>query len=160
MSFTIELRKETFKFSCTHFTIFGANRAERLHGHNYQVYVQLIVDGLDPELGMAFDFNTIKPMIKEECDDLDEYVLLPIKSPYLKIADKGDGVEVKFEKKLYVFPRSDVKELPIVNITSEELARYFSDRILARLKGLPLREVQVGIEETRGQSVNYSKKLN
>ena len=160
MTFTVELHKESFKFSGTHFTIFGAGRAERLHGHNYHVKASLVLDQIDPELGMAFDFNAVKPLLKAECEALDEYVLLPSQSPHLKISDEGDNVEVQFGKKTYVFPRSDVRELPVVNVTSEELAKYFCDRLIPQIKGLAVNFIEITVEETRGQSVRYSAKVN
>ena len=135
MAFAVRLDKENFKFSGTHFTIFSADAGERLHGHNYQVAVRLEIESVDASLGMAFDFNTIKPLIKELCAELDEYVLIPEKSPYLELKSSQQQLEVKFAKKKYSFPESDVRKLPLVNITSEELARYLAQRLAARLKG-------------------------
>ena len=97
--FTIHLAKEPFKFSCSHFTILAADRAERLHGHNYQVRVEIGVGRLDPQLGFAFDFNTVKPMIRKFCDGLDERILLPTKSPFLRLNSGTTTVEVQFAKK-------------------------------------------------------------
>jgi hypothetical protein len=38
---SIELEKESFKFSAAHFLIFPDGSAERLHGHNYRVFVEI-----------------------------------------------------------------------------------------------------------------------
>jgi hypothetical protein len=47
--------------------------------------------------------------------------------------------------------------LPLVNITSEELARFAGERLAVQMKDLPYwTEVDVNIEETRGQSVSYA----
>lgn len=127
MSFVVRLRKESFKFSGSHFTIFSETSAERLHGHNYYVAVDLYVKEISKDLGLAFDFNEIKPSIKKVCDMFDEYVLVPESSPFLKVIKSKSGeVEVTFAKKRYLFPADDVKLLPIANVTSEEMARYFS----------------------------------
>jgi 6-pyruvoyl-tetrahydropterin synthase len=45
--FHIELAKEDFKFSAAHFTLFGPDAAERLHGHNYRVTVAVEGEELD-----------------------------------------------------------------------------------------------------------------
>jgi len=154
--YTIHLAKQLFKFSCSHFTIFGPDSAERLHGHNYQVRVSIRVNEIDDKLGMAFDFNNVKPMIRAFCEELDERILLPVNSPYLKIKRDGTQFDVRFAKKQYVLPTEDVASLPLVNISAEELARLACERISAQMKDLPSwTSVQVNIEETRGQSVSY-----
>ena len=38
---SIDIQKEAFKFSAAHFLIFPDGSAERLHGHNYRVYVEI-----------------------------------------------------------------------------------------------------------------------
>lgn len=154
--YSIHLAKEPFKFSCSHFTIFGPEEAERLHGHNYQVSVGIEVKETDPKLGFAFDFNKVKPMIRAFCDELDERILIPQKSPYLKIKNEGHEIEVRFAEKRYVFPVSDAVLVPLVNISAEELARFASDRLRADMKALPhWLSLDVNVEETRGQSVSY-----
>ena len=161
MSFVIHLAKENFKFSSTHFTIFSATEAERLHGHNYQVKCSIEIESLDPKIGMGFDFNLIKPEIKALCDEIDEHILIAVKSPYLKIAREADSIEMIYGQRRYVFPKDDCRELELVNITSEELARYFCEKLWQRLmkkKDVPqFLSLEISIEETKGQSVSYKK---
>lgn len=156
--YMIHLAKEPFKFSCSHFTILSKDHAERLHGHNYQLRVDIAVSQTDPALGMAFDFNAVKPLIRALCDELDERILLPTKSPYLTLKQSTEQVEVTFGKKHYVFPTDDTLCLPLANISSEELARHLCERLLQSMKALPhWTELKVNVEETRGQSVTYSQ---
>lgn len=159
MGFVIHLGKESFKFSCTHFTIFGPKDGERLHGHNYQVRCSIEVNQLDPKLGMAFDFNVVKPVIKDLCDSLDERILIPTQSPYLELTElASEQIRAVFNSKEYIFPIDDVRKLPIVNITSEELARYFCQQLKKEISGkLPVGIISVTVEETLGQSVSYSE---
>ncbi len=167
MSFCVHLAKESFKFSSTHFTIFSAISAERLHGHNYQLYCDIELTELNSTLGMAFDFNLIKPEIKALCDEVDERILIAAKSPYLKFKYIGDSLEMQFADRRYVFPKADCVELAVVNITSEELARYFCEKLWLRLVQAKIedlnqpkfRSLQIRIEETRGQSVSYKKSI-
>ena len=153
--YSIHLAKELFKFSVSHFTIFSAEHAERLHGHNYQVRVSIAVGKIDPKLGLAFDFNLVKPMIRQLCDSMDERILVPEKSPYLKIQKENGQIRVQFADKRYEFPLSDTICLPLVNVTTEELARYVGESLKAEMLSLPgWTEIEVNIEETRGQSVS------
>ena len=163
MSFRIRIEKESIKFSCSHFTIFGPAEAEALHGHNYYVSAEFGLSELDASLGMAFDFNLLKPLLKEEADKLDEHVLIPRNSPFLKIDRTVDQIKVAHGKKQYLFPIEDVIELDTVNITSEELARDFAHRIQKRLGEhgslARINRLCIGIQETRGQTVFYDLKI-
>lgn len=161
MSFIVHLQKENFKFSCSHFTVLSSHSAEHLHGHNYQLKVALKISELDPKLGFAFDFNEVKPLIKALCDRLDEKILLPLKSPYVKVSTSGAQIDVSFEKRRYSFPKEDSVLLPITNVTSEELARWICRELIEKLGGLKNRveKVRVAVEETRGQSVSYTESV-
>lgn len=160
MSYVLHLAKQKFKFAGTHFTIFGPQSSERLHGHNYQLKVMIEVEELDKNLGFAFDFNEVKPIIQKICDELDEYVLIPENSPYVNITKDNHSIDIVFADKAYKFPQEDVRLLPLVNITTEELARYCLESFLANA---PMKKcfisLAISIEETQGQSVTYSVKL-
>jgi 6-pyruvoyltetrahydropterin/6-carboxytetrahydropterin synthase len=159
MSFRIRLEKESVKFSCSHFTIFGAHSAEALHGHNYYVSAEFQLSELDDQIGMAFDFNLLKPILKKLAEDFDERVLIPTRSPFLKLETVSEQVKVAHGKKQYTFPESDVLQLDIVNITSEELAREFANRLknaLLQHGGFKrIKALSIGIQETRGQTVFF-----
>jgi 6-pyruvoyltetrahydropterin/6-carboxytetrahydropterin synthase len=160
MLYSIRLEKEDFKFSCSHFTVWGPNSAERLHGHNYYASIRLDVDELDPQLGLAFDFNSVKSIMRELTSTLDEYVLLPKNSPFVKIEVLKEQIQASLGRKVYVFPAEDVLLLECSNVTSEELARFLAERVHQRLMAVPqvaarTRSIEVGVEETRGQKVSY-----
>lgn len=160
MSFRVRLEKENFKFSGTHFTILGPKEAERLHGHNYYVWVELEVAKLDPQYGFAFDFNLVKPLVHQLCKSLDEFILLPARSPFLKI-ERGDSqVVVSVHDRTFDFPASDVRELPVVNVTCEELSRYLTGELAKALpNNLGVTCLTVAVFETKGQGVSFSLKL-
>lgn len=160
MSFAIHLQKENFKFSCSHFTVLSKDTAEHLHGHNYQLRVSLKISDLDPNLGFAFDFNMVKPIIKGLCDEVDEKILLPLDSPYVSVKESNEQIHVQFKSRKYSFPKEDSVLLPISNVTSEELARWFGKRLAKELKNIPqLTKLRVSVEETRGQSVSYTQNI-
>lgn len=163
MGFRIILEKENFKFSCSHFTILGPDRAERLHGHNYYVRVEIQVESIDPALGMAFDINAVKPLVHAIVCELDERVLLPGQSPYLKVRSGPESVAAELGKKNYLFPSSDTRVLQVANITSEELARFIAidlaERLRRSVKNTSPGRLSVAVEETRGQSIAYEMEL-
>ena len=66
---SIELDKEYFKFSAAHFLIFPDGTAERLHGHNYRVFVE--IEAALTRFGLVMDFTQVKPVVREIVDELD-----------------------------------------------------------------------------------------
>lgn len=161
MAYSLFLKKENFKFSSAHFTIFDAKTSEALHGHNYRVGVHLKTKKEKLKNEMICDFNHIKKIVKAACDTLDEKVLIPTKSSFLKIQKSEhfkDHIHVRYNAKNYVFPNEDTTMLEIENITSEALAKYISDILKEEFETL-FDQMTVTIEETRGQSASYSTQL-
>lgn len=155
---SIELEKEYFKFSAAHFLIFPDGTAERLHGHNYRVMVE--IDGALTEHGLVLDFKMVKPVIRELVDELDEHWLIPGEHPVLTYEERADGVlEVRYQDRYYAAPREDVIVLPINNTSSENLAgwvgRELVERLARRFPDVAVRELRVAVEETSGQRGVY-----
>jgi len=126
---TIEISKEYLHFNAAHFTLFSASEREDLHGHTF--YVTATVDSHVGDDGLAFDYNLLKTHIKSLCDALDEKVLLPERSPHLRL-EQADGYLVACfaDERIPFLPR-DVLTLPVRNITVEELAPWFLERLRA-----------------------------
>lgn len=140
-----------------------------MHGHNY--YVSLNIECRDSNNGITFDFKHIKRIMEGLCDQLDEKILLPTESKYLKLSKNRDQFEVVFSgsgfTKNYSFPCEDVEILPISNVTSELLAKYLCDAFCRKLESAwneahPGQDivsyvisVAVRVEETRGQAASY-----
>ena len=119
---TIEISKQYLSFSAAHFTVFSATERERLHGHNYRVSASF--QAPVGENGMTFDYNVFKNKLKEICNDLDEYLLLPEQSPHLAISASGNSYEVRYGEEVMTFLQADTLLLPIVNTTVEEYSYY------------------------------------
>lgn len=153
--FEISLKKQSFKFSSSHFTIFSETKSERLHGHNYKVKVNLQVDKISQDLALAFDFNDIKPIIQKICDSWDERFLLPIKSKFLKISKNKKHTTILFNNKTYTLPDSDILELPLANITSEALAQLFAESLKQHIKIKSIKKIIVFVEESFGQGASF-----
>ena len=160
-SWSIELEKEYFKFSAAHFLIFPDGSAERLHGHNYRVFIE--VDASLSEHGLVIDFKEIKPVIRELLDSLDERFLIPGEHPVLTYSLREDDVcEIRYLDRYYAAPTEDVLVLPMNNTSSENLASWIGREVLRllteRFGEVQTRELRVAVEETSGQRGVYRYK--
>lgn len=156
--FRLVLAKEDFKFSVAHFTVFSADEAELLHGHNYQVTVEVRGGELD-EMGLLADVAALKAEIRRLCDELDSHTLIPTENPLVAWERREDGVEVRYGDRVYRFPLQDVVLLPLVNSSMELFARLLWQRLAPFLAATPLRHMAVSVGETAGQRCVYSADL-
>ena len=157
-AYCLTLAKQDFKFSCGHFTLFGPDQAELLHGHNYHVAVELTGDTLDAD-GMLVDFPSVKSAIRKVCAYLDSRTLIPNLSPHLEITEEADEVEVRFRQRRYRMPSGDVRLLPLVNTSIEVLARWLWEELTAAVALPGITCLGVSVSETAGQSCRYSATL-
>lgn len=158
---TLHLHKQNFKFSSAHFLIFNKQSAERLHGHNYQVKVNITVppeEQLSKE-GYFVDFNVFKKTIKAKLDEWDEMVLLPAKHEDMKFTENGPSLEVRFRERFYVFPKNEVLRLPVTNTSVEQLSQLLANYFIQQFKVHGVQKVQVSVEETRGQGASTTAAL-
>ena len=151
----VRLAKEDFKFSAAHFTLFGDAPAERLHGHNYRLELELEGERLDP-LGLLLDIAGVKRRVRESCRRLDERTLIPERAESLEIERLDGQIEVRFEGRAYRLPKEDVVLLPLANVSMELLARMLWDEISPLLAGSRVERMTLTLEETEGQSASYS----
>jgi 6-pyruvoyltetrahydropterin/6-carboxytetrahydropterin synthase len=157
-SWSIELEKEYFKFSAAHFLIFPDGSAERLHGHNYRVFVE--VDATLSEHGLVIDFKEIKPVVRDLLDSLDERFLIPGEHPVLTHSVREDDIcEIRYLDRYYAAPAEDVLVMPMNNTSSENLASWIGREVLRllteRFGEVKTRELRVAVEETSGQRGVY-----
>ena len=155
---SIELEKQAHKFSAAHFLIFPDGTAERLHGHNYRVFVEIEAQLSDH--GLVLDFILVKPVIKELVDELDEHWLIPGEHGVLTAERRDDGVvEVRFGDRYYAAPEEDVIILPLNNISAENLATWMGRELRRRLgerfADIRVERLRFAVEETAGQRGVY-----
>jgi 6-pyruvoyltetrahydropterin/6-carboxytetrahydropterin synthase len=153
---TLHLHKQNFKFSSAHFLIFDKQTAERLHGHNYQVKVDIAVPSEKElsKLGYFVDFNVFKKKIKAKLDEWDEMVLLPNDHEDMNFKENGPSLEVRFRDRFYVFPKNEVLRLPVSNTSVEQLSQLLAQSFIQEFKSLGVQKIQVSVEETRGQAAS------
>lgn len=150
---SLQLAKQNFKFSAAHFLIFDEKSAERLHGHNYQVRVEIGIPDQDAmkTSGFFVDFNVFKKYIKSALDRWDEMVILPKHHPDMKFNTRGTSLEVTFRDRFYAFPEKEVVLLPVTNTSVEQLSRLLAEDFMREFKTHKVSYVSVYVEETLGQ---------
>jgi 6-pyruvoyltetrahydropterin/6-carboxytetrahydropterin synthase len=134
MEFTIGIDRHRLHFSAAHITIVEGKKAEALHGHNFEVSVEVGSEILDKR-GMLIDFYDLLRTVESLLDEWDHFVLLPGNSPELSIRDiDGKSTEWVFAGKRYRVPKEDAVVLPVSNTTAEELAQLLATRVLNKLR--------------------------
>ena len=157
-SWSIDIQKEYFKFSAAHFLIFPDGTAERLHGHNYRVFVE--IDASLSRHGLVIDFKRVKPLVRALVDELDEHWLVPGEHEVLRVAPlPHEHVQVRFGDRVYTAPAADVIVMPINNISAENLATHLGRELCRRLEAtfdeVRIRSLRLAVEETAGQRGVY-----
>jgi len=154
----LKLAKEDFKFSAAHFTVFGPDEAEPLHGHNYRVTVEVTGSALD-ELEFLLPLAAVKREIRAECAALDEKTLLPANCPHVRLVRRSGTVTAILGARRYTFPEPDVLLLPLANVTVEGLARLLWRRLRRRLGAFRDRidVLEVSVFETWGQGASWRR---
>lgn len=154
---TVELQKESMKFSAGHTTIFSATEREPLHGHHYNVYLALTT--CVEENGMVFDYRYYKERIKQLCQHLNQTFLMPQYSPFLEYGEDDTYYYFTFNAKKIPFLKEDVTLLPLTNITIEELSRWFVSELIQDRKELRAHRIErivVKVFSAPGQSASHT----
>jgi 6-pyruvoyltetrahydropterin/6-carboxytetrahydropterin synthase len=137
-----------------------AGECEPLHGHNYDVMVEL--EGELTEDAWVWDFGGVKRAARGICEALDHHFLLQRNSKHLSIRETDATWEVGFGGRSYSFPKNDVYVLPIENTTAECISEWFAGRLIAALReqgARNIRKVSIGIEEMPGQAGWYTVEM-
>jgi len=151
MGFKVVVDNTELKFSACHF-LKEPLKCSRIHGHNYYVSVEVGSD-ID-ENYFVVDFIELKQIVKSVVEPLDHYVLIPKFSQNLKITKTEDSIEIITESnKRYIFPKCDVKFLPLEATTSEMLAKYIHSKLKEML---PNKIITVRVEESKSTTAIFS----
>jgi 6-pyruvoyltetrahydropterin/6-carboxytetrahydropterin synthase len=158
---SLQLAKQNFKFSSAHFLIFDEKNAERLHGHNYRVEVEIGIPQQNhmSERGFFIDFNVFKKYIKAALDRWDERVLLPAAQKDMAFEEKGPTLEVRFRDRFYAFPLNEVVRLPVNNTSVEQLSSLLAEDFMREFRQYAIPHITVFVEETPGQGATTTVTL-
>jgi 6-pyruvoyltetrahydropterin/6-carboxytetrahydropterin synthase len=148
--FQVRIAKAEHVFSAAHFITFGGI-CERLHGHNYRVSAEL--SGPLDENHLVVDFLFVRAKLLEITTWLDHYLLLPADHPQISVEDDGREVTATYSGQRWIFPSGDCRILPVPNTTSELLAAYIGQRLLAALidHAHRITHIRVELDECDGQ---------
>lgn len=114
-------------FSSSHQLRHYEGKCENMHGHNFEVEVDVTGDRLDPKLGILMDFKELKRVLKVVTDELDHRHLNEMPA----FADQ--------------------------NPSSELLARHVYRRLRDLLAAYPVRLEQVMVSEKASSRAYYSE---
>ena len=158
--YQVFVSKDYFKFNAAHFMAYPGFR-ERLHGHNYRVAVR--VEGQLGADGYVVDFGDIKKAAKRICEEMDERLIVPMKSDVLQIQRVDGQVGIVTEEGArFSIPESDCVLLPIAHSSAEELATYVCGRLVEALGILESRNatwIEVTVAESPLQEARYRVEL-
>lgn len=155
--FKVRVTKDFLVFSSGHFITFNGDHCERIHGHNYRTAVE--VEGDLDENHYVVDFLALRDMTRAITDELDHRMLLPGQSAYIRLEDDGPNIVARYRDRYWSFPRDECVVLPIPNTTTELLARYIAERLLAEMRGrgwLDPRVLRVEVEESFGMTAEVA----
>ena len=133
-NFHVRIANDDLVFSAGHFITLGGGKCERLHGHTYRVAAE--VSGPLDEDQCVVDFLALRNALKAVVAELDHRMLLPTQHPAIRVLSRAGEIEVAFAERRWVFPADDCLLLPVANTTTEMLAQYVGERLLAALGAL------------------------
>ncbi len=157
-AFRVRVTKDHLTFCSGHFITYAGHQCERLHGHNYRVAVE--VEGPLDDNHYVFDFIALKDRTQEIVETLDHRMMLPTESQLLHLEAQPKQVTIRYQDRLWSFPREDCVLLPISNTTAEALASYIASQLKRKLleqHGFKPTALSVEVEESPGQSARYSE---
>lgn len=149
---SIEIEKSYLHFSAAHFTIFSAISRERLHGHNWRIAAE--IEGEIDQNGLLFDYAIYKKVLKDLCQQYDEYTLIAADSPYLTIESDDQFHHITHNFITQPLLKTDTILLPIKNVTIECLAHYFLELLTkdkTRLQELNITSFEIRVSSGPNQ---------
>jgi 6-pyruvoyltetrahydropterin/6-carboxytetrahydropterin synthase len=152
MTHKITIERNTLRFAAAHMATFEG-QCEPLHGHNYQLIIEL--EGALTDDSWVVDFGALKDIARSICMELDHKFLLQRDSRVIEILETESNWKIRAYGKGYVFAKADVLALPLDNTTAERLAEYIAGRLAGALRergAKNLASLAVGVEEAPGQT--------
>ncbi len=158
MSWKIRVEGGNLSFSAAHFiTLEGSH--EPLHGHNYEVSVELAGESLTED-SYLLDFGEVKALMRAQIATVNHRFLLPLHNSHLRLNETGAGWELLLDDgERFVFPHASVVPLPVDNVTAERLAEYFAGKIWGELSARGIRNlsrITMGVSETAMQTAYHT----
>ena len=153
--FRLHVVTDPDRLYCGHMTVYPNGRKERLHGHNFRIFLDL--DLADGTFARMIDLDVARHALDAICKEWKERLLLPRDNRFFELV-RDDGKELEFRLcgSRYVLPREEAVILPIENASVEGLAEHVANRLREHVGSLP--EVvgyEVRFEELPGIGASY-----
>ncbi|SRR6056297_3774419 len=148
-SYHVRIEDAKSRFSASHFLV-DHNKCSRIHGHNYNVSVEL-TGPLNKDY-FVVDFFDLKQRLRKITEKMDHHVLIPGKSNDIEIEEKSGQILVNMKQKHYEFPKSDVIILPLKATTAELISKYIYDFIKEEFPDFP---IIVEVSESKASIAKY-----
>ena len=85
---------------------------------------------------------------------------MPARSDCVSVEEQGEYLQLRYEQDEFRFPLADTVLLPIAHTSVEELSQYLTaelERELGEASIARCRWIEVGVEETSGQSATFRR---
>lgn len=153
--FRLHVVTDPDRLYCAHMTVYPSGRKERLHGHNFRVF--LAIDLAEGTFASMIDLDIARDALDALCREWKERLLLPARNPFFELVRDDSGeIEFRLCGARYVCPRDDVVLLPLENASVEGLAEHIALRLRESLAGLPpVTGLEVRLEELPGIGASY-----
>jgi 6-pyruvoyltetrahydropterin/6-carboxytetrahydropterin synthase len=160
-SSSVAVDRVSAHFSASH-ALISDHFEEGLHGHNYQVEIE--VEGNTENDDVIIDFIFLENLLNQALSSWDHYVLLPSKNKRMKIRKTEDNVEIEYGSRFYSFPKTETRFLDCRNVTTESLARLIAEKMTGLLKQESfwrrIQSIKATIWETSAYRASYTIKAN
>ena len=158
---SVRVETGVLRFSAAHFAISGGGVAESLHGHDYQVHID-VEGGLNRD-DFVIDFVRLEEESAKIIGPWNHKVLLPARHSALTFERQGTQMEVEVGDRRWSLPAEDCVVLPIANTTTELLAehlvKFILEEILEKHLSPGLRAIEVRLSESGGFSATAAIEL-
>ena len=159
---SVRVETGVLRFSAAHFAVSGSGVAEPLHGHDYQVHVD--IKGSLNHDNFVIDFHQLQAETLRILGPLEHKILLPERNSAVGFQREGTQMLVDGGGKRWSLPADDCLLLPVANTTTELLAEYLVKFILEEIldKSLcpGLQSIEVRLSESGGFSATAAISLD
>ena len=128
------------RFHVAHRISNAGHGLERLHGHTYEI--RLNVTG-KAKSGFLLAFEDMMEIMSDCTSRLNNKVLLPDGGGNVVKAEDRSYTFVSADERRYMFPKEDVVVLPLAEITAEALANYLLKQVCAKIRDVKSKAGQI-----------------
>jgi len=154
---SVAIDRVSSHFSASH-ALISNQYNEGLHGHNYQVEVE--IEGKEDHEEILIDFIYLDNLLKQITSKFDHYVLIPSQNNLLEITKSASNLEMRYGGRFYSIPEKEIKTLECINVTTESLARLLGEELSRCLrneqKWNKIKSIKISVWETLYYRATYT----